>query len=262
MRALTPPAVVADTHTPPALAPFLDRLALARTDPERGAIVREAWGTLPPDLAQRVAEADHNARAERAAAPPIAVPPPARAPSPRSPDRAASIGRRRQLAAGGWVPPELARHFATGPLAVLAVVAREVMQRGGVCALYVDAIGAMAGVCRSTVKTALRLAAALGIIARTERRVARDRSDSTVVRITAGAWLKWLRRRGVGPKSRPRPVSKDSLGDRTSRPAPAAAHGGATGASSALDRARGTAGVRSGPLPSRWTAQLAARGSP
>lgn len=263
MRDTNPPVTVAATHTPPALAWFLNRLALARTNPGRTVVVREAWRDLPPDLAQRVAEADHAARAQLAAAPPIPCqsPSPARAPTPRSPDRAASIERRRQLAAEGWMPPELARHFPTGPLAVLAVVAREVRTRG-TCALYVDAIAALAGVCRSTVKATLRLAATLGFITRHERRIARDRSDTTIVRIVAGRWLKWLRRRGVGSKSRLRPVPKDSQGDRTSHQAPSAAHESASGASSALGRTQSIGPTHPGPLQSRWTRRIASEGVP
>ena len=77
-----------------------------------------------------------------------------RRPTPRSPDRQASLERRRRQAASGAVPPALAARFTTGELAVLTVIARQ-CQRAGVCSLPIDAIAALAGVSRTTVQNAL-----------------------------------------------------------------------------------------------------------
>ena len=131
-------------------------------------------------------------RAARVAPPP--VPP---APAPSSPDRAASTERRRVVSSEGWMPPELARHFTQGERAALAVVARETIGRGA-CVLFVDAIGAFSGACRSLVKRALAKAAVLGLVSRTERRVRGDRNDASLVQITSPQWARWLWRRRRG----------------------------------------------------------------
>ena len=52
----------------------------------------------------------------------------------------------------GIVPAKIAAAFTTAELAVLTVVARQ-CQRAGTCVLPVDAIAALAGCSRSTVKT-------------------------------------------------------------------------------------------------------------
>ena len=125
----------------------------------------------------------------------------------------------------GWMPPELARHFTQGERAALAVVARETIGRGA-CVLFVDAIGAFSGACRSLVKRALAKAAVLGLVSRTERRVSGDRNDASVVQITSPQWARWLWRRrrgrakpkgGVGPRTWLRPVTQYLLRDRSPR---------------------------------------------
>ena len=127
-------------------------------------------------------------------------PAPVRAPRvrrPRSPDRAASIARRRRMAASGAVPPELAEHFTPGQVAVLSVVGREAMRTERGCRWPMDRIAALAGVCRTVAVEAIRLAHALGLLRRSERRRRGARSETNVVTIRAGAWRRWLRR---GPK--------------------------------------------------------------
>lgn len=110
----------------------------------------------------------------------------------RSPNRARSISRRRQLAASGAVPGTLAASFTTGEIAVLTVIARE-CQRSGSCSWFMDRIAAVAGVCRTTARNALRLAQDLGLIMVQERRHRAWRSDSNVIRIVSREWLSWLR---------------------------------------------------------------------
>src|SRR5271166_6548489 len=68
-----------------------------------------------------------------------------RRPTPRSPDRQASLERRRRQAMSGAVPAPIAAKFTQGENAALAVIARQ-CQRSGVCTLPIDAIAALAGV--------------------------------------------------------------------------------------------------------------------
>ena len=82
-----------------------------------------------------------------------------RSPEQRSPDRRASLLRRRQHAATGPLPPNLAANFTTGELAALKIVADEFLAHGA-CDISRNEIGARAGVSQSVVKRALRLASA------------------------------------------------------------------------------------------------------
>src|SRR5271169_3072196 len=82
---------------------------------------------------------------------------------PRSPDRQASLERRRRQALSGVVPAKLAAAFTMGEVAALSVIARQ-CQRAGVCVLPIAAIAALAGVCRTVVQSAMRQARKLGLI--------------------------------------------------------------------------------------------------
>jgi hypothetical protein len=106
---------------------------------------------------------------------------------PSSPDRARSIERRRRQASSGAMPPALAANFTTGEQAALAVIARE----QGRCDLYIDAIAALAGVCRSVVQSATREAVRLGLIKVTERRIPGRKSLSNLVEVISPEWLAW-----------------------------------------------------------------------
>ncbi len=119
----------------------------------------------------------------------------------RSPERSRSIARRRQLAASGVVPGSIAVNFTQGELAVLSVIAREI-RRTGACDWFMDKIAAVAGVCRTTARNALRQAQAMGLIALEERRRNRWRSDTNVITMLSKEWAIWLRLGGVGAKSR------------------------------------------------------------
>ena len=79
------------------------------------------------------------------------------------PRSSASMERRRSWAAAGRLPPALAARFTLGETAVLAVIASEMMKRGA-CTLAIGHIAALAGVCATTVKNALRAANGLGLI--------------------------------------------------------------------------------------------------
>src|SRR4051794_13936913 len=77
----------------------------------------------------------------------------ARARVQRPPDRAASLARRRLLAASGPMPPQLAAHFTTGELAVLRIMADEVVVKGCCDRTYAE-LAARGGVGRTTAKNA------------------------------------------------------------------------------------------------------------
>jgi hypothetical protein len=102
------------------------------------------------------------------------------------------------MAASGAMPPALAARFMTGELAALAIVARRVQRAGGACTLPIDAIAAMAGVCRRTVQAAIRAAARLGLLLVKERRIPGRKSPTNIVRIISAEWSAWLRLDGGG----------------------------------------------------------------
>ena len=185
-------------HVEAALAGPMTREAL-------DAITRAIWGACG---AGRIAETeaarlDGLARTRRAAISdggaggrcrgPGTVRPP-KVQRPRSPDRLASIERRRRVAASGAVPPELAARFTQGQVAVLSVVGREAARGRPVCDWPMDRIAALAGVCRTVAREALRLAQVLGLVRVQERRRRAARSDTNVVAITAKGWWRWLKR--------------------------------------------------------------------
>ena len=104
----------------------------------------------------------------------------------------ASLERRRRWAASGRLPPNLASHFTTAEVAVLAVIAVEVA-KGADCTLAIGNIAGLAGVGETSVRRALRAAQTLGLITVEERRVSAFRNLTNVVRITSIEWQAWLR---------------------------------------------------------------------
>lgn len=124
-------------------------------------------------------------------------------PSPRvgsRPRTDASMERRRRWASSGRLPPQLAACFTLAEQAVLAVVAAEVVKRGDLRLCH-EAVAAIAGVARSTVRATLRRARDLGLVEVEERRLTPWRSQPSIVRIVSAAWKAWnrLTRRGHGP---------------------------------------------------------------
>jgi hypothetical protein len=112
----------------------------------------------------------------------------------RSPDKQASIERRRRLARQSPVPPELVGEFTQGEHAVMTVVAGEI-QRRGLCAWYLDKIAAIAGVCRSLARNAMRKGRKFGLLYSEERRRRGQKSLSNIIRVLRrswGHWLKWI----------------------------------------------------------------------
>ena len=113
----------------------------------------------------------------------------------------ASMERRRRWAASGRLPPALAVRFTLAEQAVLALVAAETARRKD-CRLSIENMAAIAGVCRSTVKNAIREARQLGLLTVEERQITGFRNDTNVLRIVSPEWLAWTRlaRKG-GPAS-------------------------------------------------------------
>lgn len=117
-------------------------------------------------------------------------------PPPRpivSPDRRASMDRRRRLACSGPLPPALACRYTVGELAVLRIVGDEVRAKGA-CALPLAAIAARAGVCLTLARRALRNAASDGLIVIQERRRQGQPNLPNLVRIISREWRSWIER--------------------------------------------------------------------
>ena len=125
---------------------------------------------------------------------------PAGARSGSRPRTDASMERRRSWAASGRMPPRLACRFTLAEQAVLAVVAAEVAKQD-TCGLTLDHIAALAGVCRSSVKNAIRQAQRLGFVRIEVRRRSAWRNDPNVITIISPEWLTWLRMRQRGEGS-------------------------------------------------------------
>ncbi len=167
------------------------RCAIAATPrnrlPELSAAVWKAYaaGVIGEDDAQALAEA-----VEAKKAVPTAVIARKHVGSrPRSPE---SLERRRRWTASGLMPPQLAAQFTMGEVAALAVVAAEASKRGA-CKLTLGHIAALAGVCRSTVRNAVRQAVALGLMRSEEWRLSAWRNAPNTVTVISPEWLAWLR---------------------------------------------------------------------
>jgi hypothetical protein len=123
---------------------------------------------------------------------------PRHAKRPRSPDRQASVERRRRQATSGAVPAKIAAAFTLGELAVLSVIARQVQRRDGACSLPIDAIAALAGVSRTTAQNTLRQARQLGLLEVKERRRRGLPSLTNVIKVISKEWSAWLKLSGGG----------------------------------------------------------------
>lgn len=200
------------------------------------AIWREvSTGSLSEDDASRLAETIHQRRQAHRGETPSAIATgapgspsarPARAWSyfppkrpQRSPDKTRSLERRRTLAASAPLPPSLACKFTVGELATLRIIADEVREKGA-CVLTIPEIASRAGVGVTKARMALRIAASLGLIVVTERRVPYRPNLSNVVRIVSREWVAWIAR--AKPKPRP-PIAP--TGVPTDDPIPASIQG-------------------------------------
>jgi hypothetical protein len=97
------------------------------------------------------------------------------------------------------MPPALAAKFTTAELAVLKVVADEVVANG-VCSRSLAEIAARAGCCRSTAQNSLRSAARAGLLTIEERRRRGQKNLPNLIHVVSKEWTAWLargeRRRG------------------------------------------------------------------
>lgn len=161
-------------------------------------------GVLSEDDAGRLAEAIHARQTVAKAAGPVVTGKvrPASLFSPRrpqrAPERSVAIERRRRLAASGPLPPALAQRFTVSESAVLRIVGDECRDKGR-CVLPIDAIAARAGVGRTTVQNALRLARRLGMIEIEERRQEGAKNLPNRITVVDREWRQWLAR---GPRKR------------------------------------------------------------
>lgn len=157
-----------------------------------------AAGALSEDEAQQLAELIEAQKAVSAVKPP---PQPQRRTVGSRPRSPASTERRRRWSASGWMPPQIAARFTVAEIAVLSVIAAEVVKPRGMCRLTIGHVAAVAGVSRTTVKNALREAKALGLVTVEEWRLTAWRSAPNTVKVVSREWLAWLRlaaRRGGG----------------------------------------------------------------
>lgn len=111
--------------------------------------------------------------------------PPVRRPSPKE-----SVRRRRRTAQGP-MPAHMCVSFTTGELAVLAIIAEEVRAHGR-CDRSLAEIAARAGVCRSLVQRAIRVAAGFGLLVSQKRPMRGRKSMTNLVTIISVEWLAWL----------------------------------------------------------------------
>jgi hypothetical protein len=181
--------------------------AVCSTYAALNAVSADLWrahgsGLIPDDAAQAAAEAIQARRralgaklAQRAENAPTAFSAPRRA-VPRSPDREASIRRRRSVAASGALPSRIACQFTQAENAVLSVIATECRRCGSCCSWPVDRIAALAGVSRRTAQYAIRAAERLGLIAVKARPRPGAKSDTNIIRIVSRDWIAWLKRSG------------------------------------------------------------------
>lgn len=155
-------------------------------------------GLIPDDAAQAVAEAIQARRRQIgsriAKNAPVAFSARPRV-IPRSPDREASIRRRRAAAASGALPSRIACQFTQAEVAVLSVIAAE-FRRAGSCSWPVDRIAAVAGVSRRAAQYAIRAAERYGLIRITARPRPGMKSDTNILMIISRDWIEWLRLSG------------------------------------------------------------------
>lgn len=219
---------------------FVQQIETAIATAHRGAldtISQNIWrglaaGALDDDDAQRLAELIH-AKRELAKVETVAsFPRPGSIFPPRrkqvSPDRRASIERRRRLASSGPLPPPLAASFTTSEQAVLRIVADECRSKGA-CTRSIAEIAARAGVSRTTVQNTMRQARTLGLVKIEERRITGAKNLPNRITIVCKEWKTWIERGPKGgrvQKSEPHGYgypSKEKRGGGNRAPSPATA---------------------------------------
>jgi len=184
---------------------FYDQLATAIESANRNQLddySRQVWkahgaGIVADDQAQQLAELIQRRRGPESwvrSRPGFPAPPRhfiQRSPEHRSPDRRASLLRRREHAATGPLPPAIAATFTVGELAVLKVISDEWLAHGA-CDLSRNELGARAGVVVTVVKRAVRYAERDGLIQVTRRPRSGRKHLTNIIRIISTEWLAWL----------------------------------------------------------------------
>jgi hypothetical protein len=127
---------------------------------------------------------------------------------PGSPDRQAYRERRRMLGGSGVMPHNLRSQYTEGERAVLCVIAGEVKHHG-ICDLALASIARRAGVCRTTVQTAMHEARRLGHVKITGRPRRGQKHETNLVQIVSPEWLAWIKRG---------PVATTSIGSKLESP--------------------------------------------
>jgi DNA-binding MarR family transcriptional regulator len=193
------------THASKTSTSFLEsqfRTAIREARPrDLDALSSKLWaahgaGTIADDQAQQLAELIQRRRSpvNRVLSQPDIASPRyyiQRSPQQRSPDRRASLTRRREHAATGPLPPGLAAGFTTGELAVLRVVADEWLAHG-VCDRSLNELAARAGACRSLAQRTIRRAELDGLITVQRRPRSGRKHLTSIVRIVRAEWKDWL----------------------------------------------------------------------
>ena len=197
---------------------FLDQLRAsveaAQSLSDISSLERTIWQTAWPahigdaeaqELADTLGDKRKALTAQAAAKAPIGF----TKPKPRitGPKKAEAIARRRRLASCWPLPPKLAGHFTTCELAALRVIADD-MKRHGSCAMFIDKIAAIAGTCRTVVKSALRKARGLRLLTLEERRRRGQRSLTNVVRFLCTSWRHWILGKPTGVRNLPTTVKQ------------------------------------------------------
>jgi hypothetical protein len=116
-----------------------------------------------------------------------------RSPEQRSPNRRASIERRRLHAASGMLPPWIAANYTMGEQAVLRIVADECLAHG-VCALSRNEIAARAGVSHALAKRTLLIVERHGLISVKRRPRSGRKHLANITRIVRAEWIDWLKK--------------------------------------------------------------------
>ena len=137
------------------------------------------------DRAALAAAAEAHAASRRAEPPRQRV---LRRSRPRSPDRQASIERRRVHAGSGALPPWIRKRCTQGVAAALTIMAD--WRKGGRCELPIGKIAGLAGVCHTLAQDAMRLMR-LGLGRVTERRQPGRANLTNSVEILDPDWLTW-----------------------------------------------------------------------
>ncbi len=134
-------------------------------------------------------------------------PPPPAGPICACPDRPLPRPRRRpdlderrrharKLAFSGPMPPQLACLFTVAQLAVLDIVAGEVVEKG-TCRLTVKEIADRSNTCLRTVQNSIRQARLHGLLVVRHRRLSKRMSLPNIIVVVSKEWLLWLGRRGA-----------------------------------------------------------------